>query len=89
MQNLISNEKPSILFCDKCHKVVPEDQVKYYAPNSFHNGFYSHTYERYQNLAPPSSGLNACMGMAWVYCGNIVEPTAEEYFMYVTCPMKE
>ncbi len=81
--------KPEILFCDKCHKVAPEDQVVYYEPNSFHNGFYSHQYYSYENIAPPSDGMNACLANVLIYCGNIIEPTAEEYFMWITCPMKE
>jgi hypothetical protein len=83
-------EKPSNLFCDKCCKIVPAEQIKYNHANAFvAEGFWSHTYQAYVNLASPSSGMNCCMGYEWVYCGNVREPTAEEYFMYVTCPMKE
>lgn len=77
--------KPHILFCDKCLKVVPEEQIVYYEPNSWHKGYYAHQYEEYVNLNGPSGGMNFCGGYQTKYCGVIREPTQEEFFMYETC----
>jgi hypothetical protein len=82
-------EKPEISYCEKCNKIVPEDQVKFYSPNSFHKGYYLHQFESYQNIAPPSDGMNACLAMVNTYCGNIREATTEEYFVHITCSPKE
>jgi len=78
--------KPQINFCDKCHKVVPEEQITYYEPNSFcKEARYVHQYKKYVNLNGPSGGMNFCGGYETQYCGNIREPSQEEYFIYVTC----
>lgn len=79
---------PDIKFCDKCKKVVPDNEIHYYEPNAFHNGYYSHQYYSYENIAPRSSGMNCCMSNVLKYCGSIVEPADWEYFFYVTWGVK-
>lgn len=83
--------KPQILFCDGCFKIVPEDEVFNYEPIlMLYNDFckdnrYVHQYQKYVNLNGPSGGMNFCGGYQTQYCGNIREPSQEEYFIYITC----
>ncbi len=80
---------PTIKFCDKCKRIVPDNEIEYYEPNAWHNGYYSHQYQSYENIASYSPGsLNCCMQNVLKYCGSIVEPTEWEYFFYVTWGVK-
>jgi len=77
-------------FCDKCHKIISDEEIVHYEANAFcDQDRYVHQYQEYVNLNGPSDGFNFCGGLVTQYCGNIREPSEEEYFMYITCQMKE
>lgn len=75
-------------FCDECHKIVPDNEIKHYPASSFRGEDiperYMHQYESYENINGPSDGFNCCLANVTVYCGHIREPEDWEYFLYVT-----
>lgn len=77
-----------ILYCEKCEKVVPEDEVldfaakfgrasKYKPSGKVH--CYKQTVNAYKNQAPGTIGCYLVEETVW--CGKVREPTDQEYFI--------
>lgn len=68
-------------FCDKCLKLVPDNEVKMHFGQVKHVFF--QTVNAYKNQRSGTIGYLARDEK--VVCGNVREPTEYEYFMYETC----
>jgi hypothetical protein len=73
---------PKHPFCTSCNKIVPESE----ALDPFDTGKLIHHYYKtenaYGNLM--SEAIGYCPVQHPVYCGEIREPTDQEYFIYET-----
>lgn len=75
------NEK--LLYCEECEDLVPESEVQdlFKTGKPFHT--YTHTVNAYKNQRPGTIGY--CPVEERVYCGQVREPTDQEYFIHHTC----
>lgn len=86
-------------FCNKCKKVVPDDEILDFAsfvkPGLMGTSCKTtkiHRYQTYTNkVTSPykSDMIGSCLVKETIYCGSIIEPSAEEYFIYITCGIRE
>lgn len=71
-----------INFCDKCNKVVKESEIKDLSiAQDSPTHVYTAIHNAYGNQAPGMIGF--CAVYTEVICGNIRQPTPEEYLAYV------
>lgn len=76
-------------FCDKCLCLVPDKEVYNTKELEFRGKTIPsrkiHKFKETYNVNGYSPGkINFCMGTRDVLCGDIREPTHEEYFIFVT-----
>lgn len=67
-------------FCDKCNKIVPENEIQNIL--SFKKHIYRVTENAYHNKGTMRVGFLPISKT--IFCGTIREPTPEEYFIYHT-----
>lgn len=75
-----------LYYCEKCEDLVPETEVKNPFPTlkgSKVIHYYTETRNYYGNLPP--GRIAYCPVSHPVFCGNVREPTPEEYFIHFTC----
>lgn len=70
-------------FCDKCNKIVPDEEVKEFIPNS---GKFTHIYTQLVNAykGQMPGVIGCCLVEETIFCGSIREPSDQEYFIYET-----
>lgn len=69
-------------FCDKCEKMVPDDEVKpIIGVTLFHQYVITENY--YKNAGTNKVGY--CPVKKHILCAKVREPTDYEYFIYHTC----
>jgi hypothetical protein len=74
-------------WCEKCDKIVPQEEVSYwFALNDKAIHVYYKTINAYKYQSPGKIGY--CPQKETVICGNVREPTCEEYFYYHVCQAK-
>ena len=78
-------------FCEDCNKIVPDKEVKQPfkdLKNGLGNNRRIHVYEECVNISQAGPGMiGCCLVNHIVWCGNIREPTDQEYFIYHTLEM--
>lgn len=82
-------------FCEECNKIVPDSEVKQPFKNAkadfpYRNDKRIHFYEKCVNIANRSGRpdvIGCCLVNETVWCGDVREPTDQEYFIYHTLKM--
>jgi hypothetical protein len=69
-------------FCEECNKIVPDSEVKDIFDDGHKRHIYKKTVNANRNVQPGMIGC--CLVSETVWCGNIREPNAQEYFIYHT-----
>ena len=83
-------------FCEECKKIVPDSEVKQpfsnaNAPFPYRNDKRIHVYHRTVNISNRNGRpdvIGCCLVDEVVWCGNVREPTDQEYFIYHTIQNK-
>jgi len=81
-------------FCEECNKIVPDTEVKQPFKNlkeGFKNDKRIHVYHKTVNISNRSGNsdvIGCCLVNEIVWCGDIREPTDQEYFIYHTIQNK-
>jgi len=80
-------------FCEACCKIVPDSEVKQPFKNAkadfpYRNDSRMHIYNQYVNIGSNSPDvIGCCLVNETVWCGDVREPTDQEYFIYHTLEM--
>lgn len=78
-------------FCEKCNKIVPDSEVKQPFKNlkaEFKNNKKIHVYDQCVNIGSNRPNIiGCCLVNETVWCGDVREPTDQEYFIYHTLEM--
>ena len=69
-----------LFYCEECQNLVPENECQ----DQFKIGKISHTYMKLVNAYgdQPLGQIGCCLIEQKVYCGEVREPTDQEYFLY-------
>lgn len=84
---------PPMNFCEGCNKIVPDSEVKQPFKNAnadfpYRNDKKIHVYETCVNIFQAGPGMiGCCLVNETVWCGDVREPTDQEYFIYHTLEM--